>query len=219
MGIGSKAWTFACALGLSFGLIGIPAATAITWDFSSPTGDLGPTHSYTVSGLTITAAGFHLDFPPAPGGSTVDLFGKQNGGDENGLGLVDDPTGDHEIQDASFIRLTMPAGLTNVSITMNSVTGPDSFDIFGSTSATTGYSILTPVGCCSDELPHSVPFMPFYIVEATNGNVLLSSLSAVPGPIAGAGLPGLILAGGGLLGWWRRRARLSALTPRMGLAA
>jgi hypothetical protein len=199
----------ACALGMSFGPLGTPTASATTWNLcclvdNIGAGLLGSTQTFTADGITITAAGFSSPAALAAGTPNVNLFGKNLGGDEFGLGLANDPTMQNEITGTSLIRIAMAAGVTqNVSFIMDSTTAGEAWTVAGSNSPTTGF--MTLLSGADEGVSHPLLSFSFYTFAATNGNVLVQSISAVPGPIVGAGLPGLVAACGGLIALARRR--------------
>jgi hypothetical protein len=125
--------------------------------------------------------------------------------------LTNDPSGDHEISGTSFIQLDLNniLGFTPLSITMNSTTDGESWKISqSSTSGALGTNCATYT-CWTGSGESNISISPtlrYLDIKATNGNVLLSSISfdpvqQTPEPVS------FLLVGGGLIGMYFIRRR------------
>ncbi len=215
--------TLVTALVGASALVGLTPVKAATWNFNSPSGNLGPTEDYTSGSITIHAAGFtNNGF-----GTGADLYGKAGGGDEDGLGIADFT--DHEIGGDYIIRIDFSearaASQVGFTFQMNSTTGGEKWSVYGSDSATTGYSLVL-ASLANDEGSHTLggsadSYDFYYFIYSGPGtaggnNVMLASISSatseggitpIPGalPLFASGLGAL-----GLLGWRRKRKPVSA---------
>jgi hypothetical protein len=234
--------TVATAVAL-FGIGASAGAAPIIWDFNPPYppyngpffGPVGAS-SYTVdsdprSYLLLTASGFDTapaTFQPAFGDTPHELFWKDAGVDEHGIGLVD--TSDFELTlDAAgntanytlidLLNIFSNPAVTNAQIRVQSVTGGEAWDLWGWNGA--GYTLLE-TGNLDNNVFRPLPAWGTYrgyAVAVTPSaaqpynNVLFDAISAEFGdPPPPVPEPGTIaLLGGGLaLLASRRKASRSA---------
>ncbi len=173
--------------------------------FNNPTGDLGSaTHTYSLDGVNVVATGFN-------GG---DLYGKNLGVTEQGVGLTSDPSGQHEIfaivgAPQDFVQIDLlsliTAGFTDFMFQMGSTTSGETWQVTacstagvsGSGPCSVNGSTLTGTDESLDLVPANLSATDHYLDFSSNkGNMLLLQIEATaPVSTPDPGSFGLVLSG------------------------
>ena len=147
-------------------------AATLVFQLNSPNGDMGTSYVFTQSGVQIPAYSYAIT------GRRPDLYGKNSGAGETGLGLTNDR--DHEINTSDFVQMDfsdpLALHMAAAQFQMGSVQSGEGWALYGSnTLGAIGTELMTSTSEAIVTVPDWGTYR-YYSWTATAKNVVLGEI-------------------------------------------